>query len=81
MFGVKTNAVALEGTQYEYWANNNDKTAIIKYKGEGGTTAQFWWLRSPASPDSESFCAVEDSGSRSYVSASDTRGVSLAFDL
>src|SRR5574344_1615342 len=59
--GVKTQAAALEGTQYEYWANNNTATARIKYLGEGGTTATTWWLRSPSSSNSNRFCIVNSS--------------------
>lgn len=81
VFGVKTNAAALEGTRYEYWANNNTATARIKYQGEGGTTAAYWWLRSPYSNNSGSFCSVSASGSVSDNGASYTKGVSLAFDL
>ena len=82
LFGVKTKAAALEGTQYEYWANNNDKTARIKYKGEGGTGAYDWWLRSPVAYDS--FCCVSTSGSSDSANSKydkTTTGVSFAFDL
>ena len=81
VFGVKSQAAALEGTQYEYWANNNTATARIKYQGEGGTSVNNWWLRSPRSSGSSYFCRVDTSGSASYGSASGTNGVSLAFDL
>ena len=82
MFGVKNWAAALEGTQYEYWANNNTATARIKYLGEGGTTANDWSLRSPASYTSDRFCKVVDSsGDASAGYASSNYGVSLAFDL
>lgn len=81
LFGVKTKAAALEGTQYEYWANNNDKTARIKYLYEGGTTANAWWLRSPVSSDVYGFCAVDSSGSIVTNGAWNPCGVSLAFDL
>src|SRR5574344_562659 len=81
LFGVKSKAAALEGTQYEYWANNNTNTARIKYKGEGGTTAGFWWLRSPASSSSTQFCVVTGGG-LIYRGVSDSvSGVSFAFCL
>ncbi|MFA6667854.1 MAG: DUF6273 domain-containing protein, partial [Bacilli bacterium] len=81
VFGVKTKAAALEGTQYEYWANNNTATARIKYLGEGGTTANYWWLRSPSSSGSSRFCRVSNDGSVNFSNASYDYGVSLAFDL
>ena len=77
VFGVKKYAPALEGTQYEYWANNNTATARIKYQGEGGTTACKWWLRSPFSGNSKDFLYVDTSGANSRYAT----GVSFAFDL
>ena len=82
VFGVKTNAAALEGTQYEYWANNNDKTARIKYKAGDGTGAYDWWLRSPGSSSSTDFCRVVGaSGGIDNISASNAIGVSFGFSL
>jgi len=81
VFGVKTKAAALEGTQYEYWANNNDKTARIKYLGEGGTTANHWWLRSLVSSSSSGFCFVTANGNIDINGASYALGVSFGFSL
>ena len=79
VLGVKKYAPSLEGTQYEYWANNNTETARIKYLGEGGTTAYTWWLRSPVAYDS--FCCVLNSGGVSFATATTTYGVSFGFSL
>lgn len=43
VFGSDNNGVA-EGVQFEYWRVHNTNADRIKYEG---TTARYWWLRSP----------------------------------
>lgn len=62
--------------QYEYYKNGNSK---IKYKHNDVASAVFWWLRSPNSSDSSTFCGVRMDGTARSANANDSRGVAPAF--
>lgn len=64
-------SVSGEGTWYAYY----------KYMPVGSNIKDdnAWWLRSPLSGNSESFCYVDDIGDRAAEYASDSRGVAFAF--
>lgn len=42
--GLGDNNSVAEGSVFKYWQNNNTQADRIKYEG---TTARYWWLRSP----------------------------------
>lgn len=42
--GLGNNNNVAEGSVFKYWQNNNTQADRIKYEG---TTARYWWLRSP----------------------------------
>ena len=42
--GLGNNDGVAEGSTFKYWLNNNAQADRIKYEG---TTARYWWLRSP----------------------------------
>lgn len=69
-----THSYDNEGTQYKYWADNNNNNARIKkYNG----SAYFWWLRSPYG--SNSFGFVSAGGTLYTTNADGTNGVSPSF--
>lgn len=57
-----------------YYNYNNAKA-----RGDSATSASFWWLRSPRSNSSYSFCYVTYYGNVSYSSANDSYGVAFGF--
>ena len=65
--GARTYSYAGEGTQYEYY-----KTAANRSKG------RTWWLRSPRSNNTNSFCVTSGSSADWYV-ASNLCGVAAAW--
>ena len=73
IFGTTTYSVAGEGTQYEWYKAGNSR--IKKVNG----SVSYWWERSPYSGTTNSFCAVNDSGSASRYNANDSGGVSFGF--
>lgn len=83
IFGTSTvaNLGSEEGTQYEYWSNNNSETNRIKYLDNSGTlTSVFWWLRSISASSANNFCAITNNGKISSARGSTTDvGVSFAF--
>ena len=62
-----------EGKQYDYYKAGNSKVKKV------GGTASLWWLRSPNSGSSRSFCTVYTDGSIFYNSATDSYGVCFGF--
>lgn len=74
IFGTTTYSVPGEGTQYAYYKAGNSK--VKKVNG----SAYYWWERSPYSGDTNPFCCVSyNGGSASYISASNSFGVSFGF--
>ena len=68
-----------EGTpQYELYSLNNTNTFRIK-KQNG--TAKIWWLRSPGTSSTYSFCYVNAYGSADYSGAGSNYGVSPCFSI
>lgn len=58
---------------YAYYKAGNSK---VKNKG---SSAYYWWERSPVSGGSSSFCLVFDNGDGNIYDASDSNGVAFAF--
>lgn len=73
VFGSTNYSLSGEGTQYAYYAAGNSKVKTIN------GTADYWWLRSPRSSNTTSFCRVNASGSYAQTGASSACGVSFAF--
>ncbi|MCI6929131.1 MAG: InlB B-repeat-containing protein [Ruminococcus sp.] len=79
VFGVQTHANSNEKTyqaQYEYYKSGKSK---IKYKQNDVASAAHWWLRSPYSSNSNSFCFVSAKGTFNYSTAVYSLGVAPAF--
>lgn len=76
---------AAEGSQYEYWINNNNDSSRIKYydSDSDGTLNKTgeWWLRSSAHSNNSYFVYVENTGTRKTLNANSTYAnrVSYAF--
>ena len=70
IFGSNNNGVA-EGSQLAYWVGASDADRI-KYEG---TTARYWWLRSPYPTYASDVRNVKPSGVLSYNSANVAYGV------
>ena len=62
-----------EGKQYDYYKAGNSKVKKV------GSTASWWWLRSPSSYNRDSFCAVYADGSVSSNVAGNSNGVCFGF--
>lgn len=62
-----------EGKQYDYYKAGNSKVKKV------GSTASWWWLRSPSKDSSISFCAVDTDGSVGNYSAILSHGVCFGF--
>lgn len=63
VYGKRNEATSQEPNylkQYAYYSAGNSK---VKYKHNETSTAANWWLRSPASSTSNSFCLVGGNGS------------------
>ena len=73
IFGSKQYSVDGEGTQYARFTASN--TRIKKLNG----SVTYWWLRSPFSSFTGSFCAVNTSGAASNSDANYSRGVCFGF--
>ena len=73
IFGSTQYSVNGEGTQYARFTTSN--TRIKKLNG----SAAAWWLRSPNSSISITFCAVNNSGAAYYDYASGSYGVAFGF--
>lgn len=73
IFGSRQYSVDGEGTQYARFTASN--TRIKKLNG----SATHWWLRSPYSSNTYSFCAVDASGAADVYYADDSYGVCFGF--
>lgn len=62
-----------EGKQYDYYKAGNSKVKKV------GSTASWWWLRSPRRNNSNGFCAVNTGGSINGGNASNSNGVCFGF--
>ena len=71
VFGSNNNSVA-EGGQFEYWRVHNTNADRIKYEG---STARYWWLRSPFPSYAHGVRYVTTGGSLDGNLATDSRGV------
>ena len=74
VFGSTTSSVPGEGTQYDYYKEDERKTV----KHQNGNVS-FWWERSPTGNNSKYFCRVSFLGSSSGNSASALNGVAFGF--
>lgn len=80
IFGTKTFANAIEGTQWDYYKTSANR---IKYGNNGGAsdgTAQCWWNGSPRSTTS-SWCCVDTDGTADTRSGYDAHGFAPAFAM
>lgn len=73
VYGSATNSHSGEGKQYDYYKAGNSKVKKV------GSTASWWWLRSPRANNSYQFCAVNANGSIDYINASNSYGVCFGF--
>lgn len=73
IFGSTTYSVSGEGTQYAYYKAGNSR---VKNKG---SSALYWWERSPRSGNSGYFCYVSSTGSDYFSYATGSLGVAFAF--
>lgn len=79
--GTRTYANSAEKNyqkQYDYYKNGNSK---IMYKHSEMSTAAWWWLRSPYSSSSTSFCFVNTDGSANGTDAVNSRGFAPCFTI
>ena len=63
-------------TRWQWYASNDTANARIKYKG---SSAAWWWLRSPYSGGSYNFTNVSSNGYSNYYIAYGTGGVAPGF--
>ena len=73
VYGSVTNSYIGEGKQYDYYKAGNSKVKNV------GSTASWWWLRSPSTNISGRFCAVNKAGSVTNSNASNSHGVCFGF--
>lgn len=73
VYGSTTKSYSGEGKQYDYYKAGNSKVKKV------GSTASWWWLRSPRAGDSGHFCAVNTDGSIDILAASSSHGVCFGF--
>ena len=73
VYGSATYSHSGEGKQYDYYKAGNSKVKKI------GSTNTSWWLRSPITRASGSFCTVNSDGSVGYAAANTLQGVAFAF--
>ena len=71
--GSATISYSGEGEQYDYYKAGNSKVKKV------GSTASWWWLRSPHANNSYTFCAVNTKGSIGNGGASSSYGVCFGF--
>ena len=62
-----------EGKQYDYYKAGNSKVKKV------GSTASWWWLRSPNANNSSFFCTVGTNGSVGIGNPSSSLGVCFGF--
>lgn len=73
VYGSATNSYGGEGKQYAYYKAGNSKIKKV------GSTASWWWLRSPSDNTTRLFCTVGSDGSAVSGTASDSGGVCFGF--
>ena len=73
VFGSTVHSNIGEGKQYDYYKAGNSKVKKI------GSTASWWWLRSPWVNYTFNFCGVHETGSLTVVSCTTEIGVSFGF--
>lgn len=73
VYGGTSYSYSGEGKQYDYYKAGNSKVK------KAGSTASWWWLRSPCADYSSSFCAVNTDGSVYSFYASYSIGVCFGF--
>ena len=73
VYGSQEYSYSGEGKQYDYYKAGNSKVKKV------GSTASWWWMRSPYPDDSNIFCVVYTDGSVNGYSASNSGGVCFAF--
>ena len=73
VYGSASNSYSGEGKQYDYYKAGNSKVKKV------GSSASWWWLRSPHRSTSSYFCAVISGGSAGYSNASYPFGVCFGF--
>ena len=73
VYGSATKSHAGEGKQYDYYKAGNSKVKKV------GSTASWWWLRSPSTNISGRFCAVNAAGSVTNSNARNSNGVCFGF--
>ena len=73
VYGSAKTSHAGEGKQYDYFKAGNSKVKKV------GSTASWWWLRSPSTNIGGRFCAVTTSGSVANSNASKSSGVCFGF--
>ena len=73
VYGITKKSHAGEGKQYDYYKAGNSKVKKV------GSTASWWWLRSPNMNNSSFFCAVDTKGSVGIGGAGGSQGVCFGF--
>ena len=73
VYGSATLSYSGEGKQYDYYKAGNSKVKKV------GSTASWWWLRSPNRSHSFNFCTVNTSGSVSVSNSDAKAGVCFGF--
>ena len=73
VYGITKKSHAGEGKQYDYFKAGNSKVKKV------GSTASWWWLRSPNMNNSSYFCTVDTKGSVGIGSSSSSQGVCFGF--
>ena len=76
VFGSITKSVSGEGSRYSRFTNSSSR---IKHLSNGSGSANWWWLRSPTSGTSYSFCGVVSGGYANWSYASNSYGVCAGF--
>lgn len=74
--GLSSYSVTGEGEKYARFTGNSVRT---KKMSNGSGSAYWWWLRSPGSGSTGSFCSVSSGGAANYNGAGDTSGVCFGF--
>ena len=81
VFGARSNATTEEPNylkQYAYYSAGNSK---VKYNHNDTSAKSKWWVRSPVSSNSTSFCHVSVSGVASTYSVKSSFGVAPCFKV
>lgn len=73
VYGSTTKSYSGEGKQYDYYKAGNSKVKKL------GSTASWWWLRSPYRYTSDKFCDVNTNGLVDFNNASNSDGVCFGF--